>query len=152
MSAQPTITQQGRQNPMKPHLSQSQSEYTLTNSTQPFYRSSLFSCCTLHSTSKNNYLIQQDKIWPLKSFEKFRSFLSGVHWTVLLFCLYSLSEGLLHFVFLLQPLEILSHYMKVEAIPVKDMERLLSSWVWSSHMKPFDNFSKPSLISAVCKK
>lgn len=38
---------------------------------------------------------------------------------------YPLSEGLLHFVFLLQPFgEFLSRCIKDEAIPVKDTERL----------------------------
>jgi len=59
-SAQPIITQQDRQNPMKPRLSQSRSESKLAY--RLCHRSSLFSCCTLHSTSKNHGLIQQDKI------------------------------------------------------------------------------------------
>lgn len=114
--------QQDRQNPMKPHLSRSQSESKLTYSKRPFYRSSLFSR-TLHSTSKNNYLIQQDTIWPF--FWKVQVILewSSLNRVAFVFlfpfqreitalCVSSPAFG-----------DFLSR-IKVEAIPVKDTERL----------------------------
>jgi len=74
--------------------------------------------------------------------------LGGVHWTVLLFCFYFLSRGK-HFVFLLQPLEmsclVVSRWKHYQ---LKTHKGVLSSWVWSTRMKPVDNLSKPSLITS----
>ena len=101
-----------------------------------FNCSSLFYLAVVHCTPLLRIIIKFDS----KQFDPFNkekenvmSFLGGVHWTVLLFCFYSLSEGLLLFVFLLQSLETCLIVSRLKQYQLKTLKLVVRLSVVNSH-------------------